>query len=119
MRSSLFIGFALSLAGSVAIASSASAPTTPWRITKTEWSEGDEKGFGDFVAEIARSGCTTTVSCVRSAANLYHESDPGSFDFHADCAKWEYMLRAYYASKHGLPFSYVSKIAGHGDDLLH
>ena len=117
MRSSFFVGFALSLAGSVAIASSASAQTTLWRITKTEWSEADEKGFGDFVAEIARSGCTTTVSCMRSAANLYHESDPASFDFHADCAKWVYMLRAYYASKHGLPFSYVSKIAGHGDDL--
>ena len=95
VRSSLAVGFALSLAGSVAIASSANAQTTLWRITKTEWSEADEKGFGDFVAEIARSGCTTTVSCMRSAANLYHESDPASFDFHADCAKWVYMLRAY------------------------
>ena len=34
-----------------------------------------------------------------------------TFLFHADCAKWDYMLRAYYASKNGLPFSYVDKIA--------
>ena len=117
MHSSLVLGVALSFAGAVTIASSASAQTAPWRITKTEWSGADEKGFGDFVAEIAKSGCTTTVSCMRSAANLYHESDPASFDFHADCAKWVYMLRAYFASKHGLPFSYVSRITGHGDDL--
>ena len=36
---------------------------------------------------------------------------------HADCAKWVYMLRAYYASKNGLPFSYVNQIAGEGPDI--
>ena len=63
-------------------------------------------------AEIAQSGCATTISCMQSAANFYHDSDPPSFLFHADCAKWVYMLRAYYASKNGLPFSYVSRIFG-------
>ncbi len=89
----------------------------PWRIRKTEWTEADETGFGEFVRAIAQSGCTITISCMQSAANLYHDSDPPSFLFHADCAKWVYMLRAYYASKNGLPFSYVSHIAGVGDDL--
>lgn len=95
----------------------ANAEPAQWRITKTEWSAQDEQGFGDFVARIAKSGCTTTVSCMRSAANLYHDNDPSSFEFHADCAKWVYMLRAYYASRHGLPFSYVSRIRGDGGDL--
>ncbi len=89
----------------------------PWRITKTEWSKADEDGFGEFVRRIAESGCTTTISCMQSAANFYHDSDPASFLFHADCAKWAYMLRAYYASKNGLPFSYVDLITGDGDDL--
>lgn len=84
----------------------------PWRITKTEWSKADEDGFGEFLREIAVSGCTTTVACMQSAANFYHDSDPPTFLFHADCAKWAYMLRAYYASKNGLPFSYVDKISG-------
>ena len=84
----------------------------PWRITKTEWSKADEDGFGEFVRRIAESDCTTTISCMQSAANFYHDSDPPSFCFHADCAKWAYMLRAYYASKNGLPFSYVDQIAG-------
>ncbi len=113
VRLSLVLGLALSFTAATA----ASAQPEPWRITKTEWTAADEKGFGDFIAAIARSGCTTTVSCMRSAANYYHESDPGSFEFHADCAKWVYMLRAYYASKNGLPFSYVSHIRGDGDDL--
>ena len=113
MRLSLVLGIALS----VTAATAASAQTDSWRITRTEWTAADEKGFGEFIAAIARSGCTSTVACMRSAANYYHESDPGSFEFHADCAKWVYMLRAYYASKHGLPFSYVSHIRGDGDDL--
>jgi len=109
---------AVSAAGFLTIGSSAAdARTLPWRIIKTEWTAADEKGFGDFVAAIAESGCTTTVSCMRSAANLYHDGDPSSFELHADCAKWVYMLRAYYASKNGLPFSYVSKIAGDAGDL--
>jgi hypothetical protein len=117
VRVSLMFGVTLISVASAAFATTANAQQIPWHITKTGWSAADEKGFGEFVAEIAGSGCTTTVACMRSAANLYHESDPASFDFHADCAKWVYMLRAYYASKHGLPFSYVSKITGEGDDL--
>jgi hypothetical protein len=89
----------------------AQAQPGPWRITKTEWTEADEDGFGEFLREIAESGCTTTIACMQSAANFYHDSDP-PFLFHADCAKWAYMLRAYYASKNGLPFSYVDKISG-------
>lgn len=88
----------------------------PWRITKTEWSEADEAGFGRFIRAIAESGCQTTVSCMQGTANPYRDSDTPGFAFHADCAKWVYMLRAYYASKNGLPFSYVSRIASAGSD---
>lgn len=88
----------------------------PWRIRKTEWTAADEAGFGQFVRAIAESGCTTTVSCMQSAANPYHDSDPPSFAIHADCAKWVYMLRAYYASKNGLPFSYIDRLSSDGSD---
>lgn len=90
------------------------AQAGPWRITRTAWSKADEAGFGEFVRRIAESNCTTTIACMQSAANFYHDSDPPTFRFHADCAKWAYMLRAYYASKNGLPFSYVDRIAGVG-----
>jgi hypothetical protein len=87
----------------------------PWRITKTEWTKADEEGFGEFVRRIAESDCATTIACMQSAANFYHDSDP-PFLFHADCAKWAYMLRAYYASKNGLPFSYVDRVASDAAD---
>ncbi|MBV9550265.1 MAG: hypothetical protein JO256_11400 [Alphaproteobacteria bacterium] len=96
---------------------SAQAESLPWRITKTEWSSTDEQGFGAFVRAIAESGCKTTVECMRGPGNPYRTSDSGALQFHADCAKWVYMLRAYYASKHGLPFSYVDKISGEGEDI--
>jgi hypothetical protein len=31
----------------------AAGASTSWRITRTEWTEADEKGFGDFVRAIA------------------------------------------------------------------
>ncbi|MES2472318.1 MAG: hypothetical protein V4601_05705 [Pseudomonadota bacterium] len=95
----------------------AKAQTPSWRITKTEWSAADEKGFGIFLKAIAESDCKTSVECLKGPWNPYRATDPASFEFHADCAKWVYMLRAYYASKHGLPFSYVSKISGEGEDI--
>lgn len=88
----------------------------PWRIRKTEWTAADEAGFGQFVRAIAESGCTTTTSCMQGAANPYRDSDPPSLVIHADCAKWVYMLRAYYASKNGLPFSYVDRISSDSGD---
>lgn len=88
----------------------------PWRIRKTEWTTADEAGFGQFVRAIAESGCTTTSSCMQSTANPYRDGDPSSLIIHADCAKWAYMLRAYYASKNGLPFSYVSRISSDSGD---
>ena len=88
----------------------------PWRIRKTEWTQADEAGFGQFVRAIAQSGCTTSTSCMQSAANPYRASDPPGMVFPADCAKWAYMLRAYYASKNGLPFSYVSRISSDSGD---
>lgn len=94
-----------------------SAAAAPWRITKTSWSAADERGFGDFVRAIGQSGCDTTIGCLRSPANPYRASDPKSLRFIADCADLPYMLRAYYAWKNGLPFTYVNGVTGHGGDI--
>ena len=81
-----------------------------------EWTAVDEKGFGDFVRSIAESGCTTTFECLKGLGNPYRNDDPKSFRLLADCAKFPYMLRAYYAWKNGLPFSYVNAISGATSD---
>ncbi len=99
------------------VAIPATAKADSWRILHTEWTEADEKGFGDFVTGIAESGCSTTVECMRGPGNPYRATDPRMLDFGADCAKWVYMIRAYYAWKNGLPFGYTNEIAGHGSDF--
>jgi hypothetical protein len=83
-----------------------------WRITRTAWSERDEKGFEEFVARIGESGCRTVHACLTGATSnpLYRASNPAGMNFYADCADLPYMLRAYYAWKNGLPFSYSTSV---------
>lgn len=99
------------------LSSPAMAGPFAWRITKTHWTAADETGFQKFVTAIGNSDCSSSESCVRGAANPWRGSDPRGFDIDSDCAKWPYFLRAYYAWKHGLPFSYVDAISGEGSDL--
>lgn len=113
MRKAMLTGGLLAIAFFVP---SANAATSTWHVTKTHWSEADEKGFGDFVRAIAESDCDTSVKCLRSEANPYRDTDP-KFQFVADCADFPYMLRAYYAWKNGLPFTYVNEITGAGADI--
>lgn len=75
-----------------------------WRLTKTEWSEADELGYARFVQIIGRSTCTTLESCLAISGNPYFRMDDPEFT--GDCADMVYVLRAYYAWKNGLPFSY-------------
>jgi hypothetical protein len=95
----------------------AGAEAQPWHVTKHEWTEADEKGFGEFLRAIGRSNCVKTTDCIRSTANPYRKSDPPGIEFIADCADFPYMLRAYYAWKNGLPFAYVDGVSGHGGDI--
>lgn len=85
-----------------------------WRITKTQWSESDERAFGEFVTAIGESDCRTFDECLKGQHNIYRASDPRGMFFYADCADLPYALRAYFAWKNGLPFSYASGVAAVG-----
>lgn len=87
-----------------------------WRVTKSEWSEADEKGYSDFIQRIGESKCETPDDCINSDANPYRNTDGGKrgIDFNADCADLVYMLRAYYAWKNELPFTYVTGVYSRG-----
>lgn len=84
----------------------------PWRITKDHWDPSDEEGFGRFVTALGDSGCSSSQSCLRDPANPYRATDGRFLDVDVDCAKLPYLLRAYYAWKNGLPFSYADGVAG-------
>src|SRR3569833_3895609 len=83
-----------------------------WRITKDHWGPEDERGFGAFVTALGQSGCNSAQSCLRSTANPWRGTDGGFVDIDADCAKFPYLLRAYYAWKNGLPFGYADGVRG-------
>ena len=109
MRSFIFAVLALFLCATNAQAS--------WRIEKDRWTAADEAGFGKFVASIGASNCSSSESCLRDESNPYRRTDQHFVDIDVDCAKWPYLLRAYYAWKNGLPFGYVDSVSGEGGDL--
>ena len=100
------------LAALILIAGCACAQAAPWRITKDHWDASDEAGYGAFITVLGDSGCSSSQSCLRGPANPYRGSDGRFLDIDVDCAKLPYLLRAYYAWKNGLPFSYVDGVAG-------
>lgn len=85
-----------------------------WRITKTAWTESDERSYGKFVTAIGESGCRSFDECLKGPWNIYRASDPKGLFFYADCADLPYMLRGYFAWKNGLPFSYANGVAAVG-----
>lgn len=90
---------------SMVLAAPASASGT-WRITKDHWDADDEQRYGQFVAGFGESTCSNPAECFRSAANPYRDTDPPELKMDGDCADFVYQLRAYFAWKNGLPFSY-------------
>jgi hypothetical protein len=110
MRAAL-IALALLFLG-VPAAGAAPRAGLPWRIVKDHWDAGDERGFSAFVTSIGRSGCSSSESCLRDPANPFRGTDRHFLDIDVDCAKFPYLLRAYYAWKHGLPLAYVDGVRG-------
>jgi hypothetical protein len=81
---------------------------------RDRWSEADEREFSDFVTRIGESGCNTVNKCMWDDANPYRGTNPPGAFFAADCADLPYFLRAYFAWKKGLPFSYITAVSPKG-----
>lgn len=90
-------------------------PAWQWQIKKASWSAEDHRGFEEFIRAIGESECKTVHECITSpAANpRYHTSNPPNYPFRADCADLPYFLRAYYAWKNDLPYSFSVKYSWH------
>jgi len=86
-----------------------------WNITKTAWSDADERNYSAFVKTLGESGCNSVNRCLQSPANPYRGTDPKGANFWADCGRFPVLLRAYFASKNGLPFSIASGVAAYGE----
>jgi hypothetical protein len=89
-----------------------------WRVTRTAWTDQDERAFEEFIERIGESDCRTVHECLTSAKSnpLYRASNPLGMHFNADCADLPYLLRAYFAWKNGLPFAYSASVSPAGRD---
>jgi hypothetical protein len=97
----------------------ARAGDTTYRILHDSWAEADERGYSEFVKAIGENGCNSINKCLHSTANPFAKTDPPGAVFFSDCADLPYYLRAYYAWKRGLPFSYITAVSplGHTTDI--
>lgn len=90
---------------------------TTYQITKDHWSAEDEKGFSSWVQALGEANCHSVYGCLMSPANPWRFTDGPDLDIDPDCADLPYILRAYYAAKNGLPFSYSGRMSAlDGDD---
>lgn len=99
------------------------AMSEPWTISKTDWGVAEEQNYIRYISMVgdgvSRGLCATVSSCFRNPqVNPYAQSDVAYLKFYSDCADFPYFLRAYYAWKNQLPFSFVSSVSpiqGPGD----
>ncbi len=96
-------------------ATAAAQSATTYRILRETWSEADERGYSEFIRAIGTAQCRTIDQCLKNPANPFARSDPPGTFYRADCADLPYFLRAYYAWKRGLPFSYISAVSPKGN----
>ncbi len=109
------IGCFLALVGPTAARASQSHPEgaggSTYMVRFDHWTDEDERDFGEFIAGIGNSSCTTVDACLHDPGNPFRASDAPGVYFRSDCANLPYVLRAYFAWKRGLPFSYESGVA--------
>jgi hypothetical protein len=80
----------------------------PWKVTKESWTAQDENEYGAFIKTIGYSKCKNLDVCLSSATNPLRSEEDLKNMYYADCADLPYFLRAYFAYKKGLPFTFVS-----------
>lgn len=99
IRSFVMLGLAAS-----SLWAGAAQGAAAWVIKKDSWSAADEKKFSDFVVSIYDSGCTSVPKCMAGSGNWYRDKDPKGLEWFADCGRFPYLLRVYFAYHNNLPF---------------
>lgn len=86
-----------------------------WRIEREAWSAADEREYEAFIAGLGEDACDNVHRCLTSptANPRFHDKQPQTMQFFADCADLPFMLRAYFAWHRGLPFSFSVRYGSH------
>lgn len=86
------------------------------------WNDRMEDEYAAFVARlgagIASGRCRRLDQCLRdpSVNTLFDAAADRRLALTVDCADLPFILRAYFAFKRRLPFGYVARVRGYGDD---
>jgi formylglycine-generating enzyme required for sulfatase activity len=106
---------ALLATSTIAMAQTAPAASGSSYVVRFDhWTDRDERDFSEFISAIGQSNCRTVDECLHGVGNPFRASDPPGIRFTSDCANLPYVLRAYFAWKRGLPFSYASAVSPRG-----
>ncbi|WP_420208956.1 hypothetical protein [Candidatus Electronema sp. JC] len=83
-----------------------------WAV-RNQWSDSYEAEFSRWVEQLyAKKGATLTACLRNPAANSLYSDEDRTLSVFSDCADLPYLLRAYFAYKKKLPFSFNSTISG-------
>lgn len=92
-----------------------------WAAVNT-WNDRMEDEYSGFIARlgaaIAQRRCRRLDQCLRDPGvnALFDAASDRRLALTVDCADLPYILRAYFAFKRRLPFGYVARVRGYGDD---
>lgn len=108
----LFILFSIVI---TALFVSNTAQAAAWKVSRSFWTEQDEKAYSDFVERICDSKYGNLNKFIKDPkVNPFYGEEDKKLNLSPDCADLPYLIRAYVAYKLRLPFSYVSEISSKG-----
>ena len=89
-------------------------PVEAWQVKNIQWSAQDESAYETFIQTIGlaieEGKCSSVDSCMISSANpLRTQGDLHAFHY-SDCADYPYYLRAYFAFRKSLGFTFASSL---------
>ena len=91
------------------------ANAAAWKVSRSVWTEQDEKAYSDFVERICDSKYGNLNKFIRDPkVNPFYGEEDKKINLNPDCADLPYLIRAYVAYKLRLPFSYTSEISSKG-----
>lgn len=86
--------------------------STAW-IAQQQWNDSYEAEFSRWIEQLFAKKGPTLTACLRSpAGNSLYSDEDRKLSLFSDCADLPYLLRAYFAWKRRLPFSFNSTISG-------
>ena len=86
-----------------------------WPVRHETWNEEHTAAYEAFIRAIGESTCSTVHECLTNPVSnpAFAVTNPPGSAFYSDCADLPLLLRAYFAWRSNLPFSFAIRHADH------